>query len=436
MGFACQGFPRFKYVRLWRPDLANLSFVGMALGLAFRMAAGWPWAGATPLGLAGGVLEAASVVLFATVMTRTLAQAPQRDEWDRYVWFSLACFTVVALLEPLAFWLTRPGVDPALLIPRISGFMAPYRNVQLLGFAGVLILGVGQRILPTAFGFREVGKRLGRSAFLLLSFGLGLDIVGWILFRATRSPGWALASWLGTSAYAVGALLIAVGLRGFTRGGADDRSAKFIRAAFWWMALACVMVFAEPFYARALGLRFSHAYHGAIRHAFTVGFISLMILGVSSKVVPILQGIDVRGLPGLWWPFLLINAGNSLRVFSQVATDLVPGPAYPLMGISGAFEVAGLAIWGVHLWRLLAARAVPDATRGPITAESRVASIAEEFPQTLDVFEEFGFKELRNPILRNTLARKVTVRMACGLKHVDEEKFLAALRERALGARA
>ncbi len=430
MGFACQGFPRFKYVRLWRPDLVQLSFIGMAAGLSFRMLAAWPWAGALPFGLAGGILEAASVVLFATVMTRTLAQSSQRDDWDRYVRFSLACFTLVAVLEPLAFWLTRPGVDPSLLIHRVADFMAPYRNVQLLGFAGVLILGVAQRILPTAFGFRDVGRRAGRSAFVLLSVGLGLDVLGWILFRATQSPGWALASWLGTSAYAAGALLIAVELRGFSRGD-GDRSAKFIRAAFWWMALACLMVFAEPFYARALGLRFSHAYHGAIRHAFTVGFISLMILGVSSKVVPILQGVDGRGLPGLWWPFILINVGNSLRVFSQVATDLVPAPAFPVMGISGAFEVAGLALWGVHLWRLLGTRALPDAARGAITAESRVASIAEEFPLTLDVFEDFGFKELRNPILRNTLARKVTVRMACGMKHVDEEQFLAALRERA-----
>jgi hypothetical protein len=430
MGFACQGFPRFKYVRLWRPDLANLSFVGLAGGLALRLAAAWPWAGATPLGLAGGVLEAASVVLFATVLTRTLGQSAQRDEWDRYVRFSLACFTAVAVLEPLAFWLTRPGVDPALLVRRVADFMAPYRNVQLLGFAGILILGVAQRILPTAFGFREVRREVGRRAFLLLSCGLGLDVGGWILFRASDAPGWALASWLGTCAYAVGALLVAIELGGFSRGDAD-RSTKFIRAAFWWLALACVMVFAEPFYARALGLRFSHAYHGAIRHAFTVGFISLMILGVSSKVVPILQGVDVRALPGLGWPFLLLNVGNSIRVFSQVATDLAPAPAFPVMGISGAFEVAGLGIWGFHLWKLLGMRPAPEAARGAITAESRVAAIADEFPLTLDVFDEFGFKELRNPILRNTLARKVTVRMACGMKHVDLEKFLAALRDRA-----
>jgi hypothetical protein len=155
-----------------------------------------------------------------------------------------------------------------------------------------------------------------------------------------------------------------------------------------------------------------------------------MILGVSSKVVPILQGIDVRTLTGLWIPFLLINAGNALRVISQVATDVVPGPAFPVMGLSGTLEVAGLGMWGIHLWRLMASRTIPQAApRGVITAESTVASIAEEFPKTLEVFDQFGFKELRNPLLRKTVARRVTVRMACGMKHVDEGKLLAALRE-------
>ena len=39
---------------------------------------------------------------------------------------------------------------------------------------------------------------------------------------------------------------------------------------------------------------FSHAYLGAYRHALTVGFILMMIVGVSSKVVPTLSGVDLR----------------------------------------------------------------------------------------------------------------------------------------------
>jgi hypothetical protein len=43
----------------------------------------------------------------------------------------------------------------------------------------------------------------------------------------------------------------------------------------------------------------SHAFYGATRHAITVGFISLMIVGVSSKVVPTLNGVDVKTLAAM-----------------------------------------------------------------------------------------------------------------------------------------
>jgi hypothetical protein len=430
MGFACQGLPRFKYVRLWRPDLANLSFVLMASGLLLRMGAAWPWSGQAWLGLTGGGLEAIAVGLFVLVMGRTLRESRSRDGWDKYVVLSLACFAATAALEPVVFWLTRPSVEPDVLIRRVADFMGPYRNVQLLGFAGFMIFGVAQRILPTAFGFRAPARKTVDVVFALLAGGLALDVVAWGIFRGTGSPGWAVASWAGTSSYALGALVLSFALGGFTR-GEQDRTAKFIRAAFFWLAVACLMVFAEPFHARALGLRFSHAYHGAIRHAFTVGFISLMILGVSSKVVPILKGVDARGLPALWVPFVLVNAGNALRVASQVMTDLVPAAAFPVMGASGALEVAGLAVWGVHLWKLLGRRAEASSpmSDGSITADARVSEIVDRDPDLLEVFERFGFKELKNPVLRNTIARRVTVRMACELKHVPEEDLLKALND-------
>jgi hypothetical protein len=102
-------------------------------------------------------------------------------------------------------------------------------------------------------------------------------------------------------------------------------------------------------------LHFSHAYFGAVRHAITVGFISLMIVGVAAKVVPTLNGLDVRRLSPLWAPFLLLNAGCSLRVTGQTLTDFVP-QALPVTGASGVLEVLGLALWGAHLWRIMAGR--------------------------------------------------------------------------------
>ena len=100
----------------------------------------------------------------------------------------------------------------------------------------------------------------------------------------------------------------------------------------------------------AVEMGFSHAYYGAVRHAITVGFVSLTILGMAAKVVPMPKGVDVRSLRPLWLPFVLVNLGCLLRVSLQIGTDFREG-AFPLVGVSGLLEVAGIAIWGAQLWR-------------------------------------------------------------------------------------
>jgi hypothetical protein len=57
--------------------------------------------------------------------------------------------------------------------------------------------------------------------------------------------------------------------------------------------LALLLFAMMPAYTALNGMVFSHAYFGGYRHAFTVGFISLMILvGVSSKIVPVIGGLS------------------------------------------------------------------------------------------------------------------------------------------------
>jgi len=95
---------------------------------------------------------------------------------------------------------------------------------------------------------------------------------------------------------------------------------------------------------------FSHAFFGAYRHAITVGFIMMMIVGVSSKVVPSLSGVDIRRAASLWPTFMLLNLGNMMRVSFQIATDYTHS-AYSIMGISGFIEVIGLTLWAYELVR-------------------------------------------------------------------------------------
>ena len=83
-----------------------------------------------------------------------------------------------------------------------------------------------------------------------------------------------------------------------------------------------------------------------------VGFISMMIVGVAAKFVPVFTGVDGRTLTQLWAPFILLNTGCTLRVVFQTLTDFTPA-AFPLAGISGLLEVTALTLWGVHLARLM-----------------------------------------------------------------------------------
>jgi hypothetical protein len=124
-----------------------------------------------------------------------------------------------------------------------------------------------------------------------------------------------------------------------------------------------------PLYGALTHQVFAQTYMGSHRHAFTVGFISMMILGVSSRVVPILAGVDAKRMDSLWAPFVLLNAGCAGRVVLQVLTDFIPGVAYALIGFTGFIELAALAWWGIELWRTM-----------NLTAKDGHAPVAVPFP--------------------------------------------------------
>jgi hypothetical protein len=233
--------------------------------------------------------------------------------------------------------------------------------------------------------------------------------------------------------------------RVFGRHGGGDRSRKFVRAAYAWLLVSLAMLAALPAYqfavlplvnpeAGAVKMGFSHAYYGATRHAITVGFLSLMIVGVASKVVPVLRGADPKVLPPLWLPFVLINLGCTMRVAGQTATDFADW-VFPFAGISGVLEVAGLAVWGAHLVPLMLGRpGWEEAARHEwprkVGPGDYVTDVLDRQPDLLPVFLEFGFRPLASPILRRTAARCVTLALACHIIGADLAKFPAALNAR------
>ena len=453
MGFALQAFPRMKHTSLWRPDLANMCFYLMVFGV-FARALGEPlyaWPMFRELAVAAGLAEIAAIGIFVGVLLKTFQVSNKPFERnDYYILASLAFFFAQSLYDLALLYATTAATSRAELLHIIATYQAPLRDLQIHGFAMMMILGVGIRMFPALFGLPAPGRKLVRNSLVLLVTAIVGESVFFILLRRTGNHVWAIP--LYGSMILLASASIALTLRwGFLgRPTETDRSAKFVRTAVAWLHTSMLMLAFAPLYMRwilpatgglsnsgrdAAAISFSHAYYGAVRHAITVGFISLTILGMAAKVVPTLNGVDIRRLRPLWLPFALVNIGCLMRVSFQIATDFHEW-AYPIAGVSGPFEVAGIAIWGVHLWRIMNGwKPVEAAETRPatITADDKIGLIVEWFPQTLPLLIGKGFAPLANPIMRKTMARAVSVRMAAEHHQLDVDALLAELNVCAFG---
>lgn len=455
MGFAYQAFPRMKHTSLWRPDLANMSFYLMVFGV-FARSLGEPFYRLPmfrELAVAAGLAEIAAIGLFVAVLFKTFKLSGKPYErHDAYILAALTFFLVQAIYDLGLFYATTASTSRADLLKVIATYQAPLRDMQIHGFALLMILGVGIRMFPALYGFAAPGRKLVRNSLVVLVAAVVGEAVFFIVMRRTGNYSWAMPLY-GSMILLAGAS-IALSLRWglLARPTERERSTKFVRTAIAWLHTSMLMLVLAPVYMRvvlpsaaslsesgreAATIGFSHAYYGAVRHAITVGFISLMILGMAGKVVPTLNGVDIRKLRPLWIPFVLVNVGCAMRVVFQIATDFGEW-AYAPAGVSGLLELIGIAIWGLHLWRIMNGwkPAEPAIHERPtrITADDKIGSVVEWFPQTLPLLVGKGFTPLANPVLRRTMAQAVSVRTAAAHHQLDLGELLSELNAAAFGA--
>ena len=445
MGFAYQAFPRFKHTTLWRPRLAFSALPLMVVGILLQTIAHLLSPPSLSLEIVAATIQLISVIIFAAVITMTARLAQKPESYDRFVYAALGWFVFAAIANPVIFKLFELAGTREQLLFNLATFNIPYRDVQLLGIAVVMILGVSLRLLPHAYGLREP-SRLWQS---FLFWGVnGSILAGIVLFIAGMMGGnyWLLAMhWLTTIVLLAAAIVTPFQYRLFAAvpESERDRGLKFIRAAYLWFIVATAMLVFTPIYNFAIYVPitgshtpFSHAFFGAYRHALTVGFIMMMIVGVSSKVVPTLSGVDVRAARSLWPTFVLLNLGNLTRVIFQIATDFSPS-AYRIMGVSGFIEVVALTLWGYELFaNMRTGRKLENDSSWvksfgqnvEITPKTKVGDVLACYPQSLGIFVRRGFTLLRNPVLRRTMARAITIEQACRREGVDMNDLLDELR--------
>ena len=382
MGFAYGAFPRFKQTRLARPALAAGTFWMMVVGLTAKFFAGLfdqSPAGQIVGGLAG-LIELAAVVCFVWILAETWRSSPQPSQpWEKFVVAALA-WMILAFVADLAVFAASGAIQgPEAWVAFIARYDAPWRDIQVLGFAGGMSLGVSQRSLPLCYGFREVPERVSTLVLWVWNGSVVVGIAAYMSFIRSYRPEPAAVWLLCVLAMLLCVLALPLSMGLFRPSAAPDRSLRFLRAAYVWAGVAFVMLLLTPVYSRAVGLSFSHAWFGAFRHALTVGFISLMIVGVSSKVAPALAGVSTARLSSLGAAFWLINIGCSMRVGFQVLTDMF-GWAFPPTAASAPVELIGFAIWALDMhktWRYAgessatATSLVLDPSRPPAFVDGR-----------------------------------------------------------------
>jgi hypothetical protein len=432
MGFAYQAVPRFKFVTLWRPRLACATLWVFAPALAVRAIAdlflpnpAWLLAGTV-----AGCLECAVAATFVLIIVQTIRHSNQVCEpYERFLIAALGWMLAAFAFDTWVFTQTAGVSGYRGWVNFIGRIDAPWRDLQLLGFAGTMIMGVSQRFLPFIYGFREVPRRTSTQVFWLWNLSVAGNIAAYSLLVRTKIPLWGVALELSILGLLASTAILVRAFGVFTVKVDRDRSLRFIQAAWAWGLVALALFALMPAYTALKGVLFSHAYFGGYRHAFTVGFISLMILGVSSKIVPVLGGLSPSQVGTLRATFWLVNIGNAMRVVFQILTDSCPW-AYPVMAASAWIEVTGLSIWAFDLWRAMSRRprAAATCSNVPLTLAARVADVAAAYPETIPVFLHFGFTMITNPLMRQTVARSVTLEQVCRLRHVDAQALIAALR--------
>lgn len=356
MGFAYQSFPRFKMTTLWQPGLANLTLYLMILGIILRF--GGDMLAHGPLALGLGAVSAAAeitaIVLFMVIVLKTARQSMSpRNPYELFIVAALGWFFLQTVFSGFFFFAEATATSLQETVLRTALLDGPLRSMQVLGFAALIIAGVSQRFVPVVYGLGQPKHDRQKLIFWLMNGSLVLDIASYVALLVTGNPFFGFTLELSYLLMALWAVLLVIQLRVFTRTTQPDRSWKFIRTAYVWLLVAIAMMPLLMPYSTWTGEGFSHAFWGAHLHAFTVGFVSMMILGVSSRVVPILAGVDSKQLTSLWGPFILLNAGCAGRVILQILTDSVPRIAYPLIGITGFAELAALAWWGIGLWHVM-----------------------------------------------------------------------------------
>ena len=151
------------------PDLANLTLYLMLIGIVSRVAA--EMLQPMPVGVGSGSLRRARSLL-PSACSSPSSSRPRGNPWSHGIPTknsSLArCsgFSAGHLQRRVLFRQGDRREPRTQLVMRIALLDGPLRDIQLFGFAALIIAGVSQRFVPTVYGLGKPGRDR-QNAYLL-----------------------------------------------------------------------------------------------------------------------------------------------------------------------------------------------------------------------------------------------------------------------------
>ncbi|MDR4507853.1 MAG: DUF1858 domain-containing protein [Candidatus Brocadiaceae bacterium] len=437
MGFSLYIIPRVKNTELKHKNWVNVCFGLIITSIIIRtVIQPIPYTATRFLLPTSAIFEAVSISMFAFIIFHTVLSSKEKiGVYDKFfkagiIWLLISTFINVGMI----FYLYKYSLTE---IPR--SVFSPYVHLYLFGFVFMFIFAVNIRTVYAFLDIKQVREKAVNLSFWILNISVPIYFVAHMLsgknviaYRFSQIISFPLAFSIFTFIY---------GLRIFERSTKElddvvmDRSyTKTIRTAYAWLIVSAILLLIIPFLEQ--GSEVQRLFHGSLNHAVTVGFITMMIIGYASKMIPTFTGINMHSAKFSNYTFILLNIGCFIRVFSQILVGLSAGKSlfYATVGISGWFELAAIGMFGYNLWKTMNTEEEMQKTAPvkltEITKETKVFDIVDQYPDTLQIFLDFGFSQMANPVMRNTMGRVATIDMATKMHNVDSEKFISVLNEK------
>ncbi len=436
MGFALYVIPRVKNTELKNKNLVNVCYWFIIAGITLRIILQpLPVRAIRLLLPVSAIFEIISICLFTFIILQTILSSKEKvGIFDKFfkagiVWFLVSTFINFGMM----WYLYKHAIYE---IPK--NVFSPFVHLYLFGFVFMFIFAVNIRTVFAFLDIKPVREKAVNLTFWIMNISVPVYFISHML--ADRNIVALRLSQFIVFPIAFAIIVFIYGLRIFERSTRElhdvvmDRSyAKTIRTAYIWLIVTIIILLVMPFLGH--GSELQRRFHGSLNHAVTVGFITMMIIGYASKMIPTFKGIDMHSVKLSNLTFILLNIGCFFRVFSQILVGINEKPLfYAVMGTSGWIELAALSIFGYNLWKTMN---TTQETKSPVmqkitvvTKDTKVFDIVDQYPETLQVFLDFGFSQMANPVMRNTMGRVASIEMATKMHNVDMDKFLKALNDK------